>query len=87
MATIKISELQPESQFEKLSDADLRLVNGGQAFQFTTVGSTLVTGVAIGGGRIENGTQSTASLNAGVGSPVVNASLFAGGFSRSFPGT
>ncbi|MFN6481040.1 hypothetical protein [Nostoc sp. DedQUE07] len=86
MAKIKISELQPESQFEKLSDADLRLVNGGGSdFQFTTVGSAITTGVTIGPGRIENGTESVATLNAGAGSPVVNASLFANAFSRSRP--
>ena len=90
MATIKISELQPESQFEKLSDADLQAINGGvsnSSFQFTTVGSTTTSGVAIGGGTIVNGTNSTATLNTGVGSPTVTASLFAGAFSQSFPGT
>ncbi|MEH2091556.1 hypothetical protein [Nostoc sp.] len=86
MATIKISELQPESQFEKLSDADLRLVNGGGSdFQFTTIGSAISTGVTIGPGRIQNGTTSSASLNAGTASPTVTATLFAGGFSQSFP--
>ncbi|MEH2128619.1 hypothetical protein [Nostoc sp.] len=86
MATIKISELQPTSQFEKVSDADLRLVNGGGSdFQFTTVGSSISTGVTIGPGRIQNGTTSIASLNAGTGSPTVSASLIASGFSQSFP--
>ncbi|MEH2233524.1 MAG: hypothetical protein V7K71_28450 [Nostoc sp.] len=87
MATIKISELQPESQFEKLSDADLRLVNGGSnGFQFVITGSSAVTGVnATPTGRIENGTQSFFTLNAGAGSPFVNASLTTSGFSQSFP--
>ena len=90
MATIKISELQPESQFEKLSDADLQAINGGVSgggsdFQFTTVGSAVTTGVTIGPGRIQNGTKSVATLNAGAGSPVVNASLVANAFSQSFP--
>ncbi|MEH1816276.1 MAG: hypothetical protein V7K26_31800 [Nostoc sp.] len=88
MATIKISELQPESQFENLSDADLRLVNGGGSndFQFVITGSSAVTGVnASPTGRIENGTQSFFTLNAGAGSPFVNASLTTSGFSQSFP--
>ncbi|MDZ7969310.1 MAG: hypothetical protein RM368_30925 [Nostoc sp. DedSLP03] len=85
MAKIKISELQPESQFEKLSDADLRLVNGGDGFQFVTTGSALVTGVTIGPGRIQNATTSQAGLNAGAGSPFISAFANAGGFSQSFP--
>lgn len=86
MATIKISELHPTSKFEKVSDADLRLVNGGGSdFQFTTVGSSISTGVTIGSGIIQNGTQSVASLTGGAGSPTVTASLFAGAFSQSFP--
>jgi hypothetical protein len=86
MAKIKIAELQPTSQFEKVSDADLRLVHGGDSdFQFTTIGSSLSTGVTIGPGSIQNGTQSVASLNGGAGSPTVTASLIAGAFSRSFP--
>lgn len=85
MATIKISELQPESQFEKVSDADLQAVKGGQNFQIVTVGSSLSTGVTIGPGRIQNGTESVASLSGGVGSPTLTASLFTGSFSQSFP--
>ncbi|MCC5608967.1 hypothetical protein LC612_19825 [Nostoc sp. CHAB 5834] len=82
MATIKISELQPESQFEKLSDADLRSVNGGQAFQFVTTGSTLVTGVTIGPGSIRNSTSSQAGLS---NSPVISAFVNVRGVSQSFP--
>ncbi|OYD92853.1 hypothetical protein CDG76_19210 [Nostoc sp. 'Peltigera membranacea cyanobiont' 210A] len=87
MATIKISELQPESQFEKLSDADLQAINGGgNDFQFVITGSSAVTGVnASPTGRIQNGTNSFFTLNAGAGSPFVNASLTTNGFSQSFP--
>ncbi|MDZ8035753.1 hypothetical protein [Nostoc sp. DedSLP04] len=86
MATIKISELQPESQFEKLSDADLRLVNGGNSeFQFVLVGTAATTGINIGPGRITNGTDSFFQLNGGVGSPRITASLSSGAFSNSSP--
>jgi len=82
---IKISELHPKSQFEKLSDDDLQAINGGQGFQITTVGTVLVTGVNVGGGQIINGTESSSTFQAGLGSPRISARLFAGGFSQSFP--
>ncbi|WP_375478850.1 hypothetical protein [uncultured Nostoc sp.] len=86
MATIKISELHPTSQFEKLSDADLQAVNGGQsAAQITTGATALVTGVNVGGGRIQNGTQSFNTFQGSIESPNFSASAFAGGFSQSFP--
>ncbi|MBN3941303.1 MAG: hypothetical protein V7L21_21855 [Nostoc sp.] len=88
MATIKISELQPESQFEKLSDADLRLVNGGGSnsqFQVTTGGTSLATGVNAGGGRIQNDTQSFGTVQGGVGSPSFLITFNANAFSQSSP--
>ncbi|WP_104906553.1 hypothetical protein [Nostoc sp. 'Lobaria pulmonaria (5183) cyanobiont'] len=85
MATIKISEL-PESQLEKLSDADLRLVNGGgSGFQISLGGTALSTGVNIGPGRIENATASTGSLQGGAGSPFIVATFATNAVSLSFP--
>ncbi|MEH2172252.1 hypothetical protein [Nostoc sp.] len=86
MATIKISELQPESQFEKLSDADLRLINGGgNDFQVTTGGTSLATGINVGSGSITNDTRAIGTIQAGVGSPSFTITFNADAFSRSFP--
>ncbi|MEH2212401.1 hypothetical protein [Nostoc sp.] len=86
MATIKISELQPESQFEKLSDADLRLINGGgSGFQVSTGGTSLATGVNVGSGSITNDTQAFGTIQGGVGSPSFTITFNADAFSRSFP--
>jgi hypothetical protein len=86
MATIKISELQPTSQFEKVSDADLRLVNGGvdPSFQLVVGGTSATTGAAVGG-RIENGTSTDFILKGGVGNPNFSVDFLASAFSRSSP--
>ncbi|BAZ26351.1 hypothetical protein NIES4073_72570 [Kalymmatonema gypsitolerans NIES-4073] len=86
MATIKISELQPTSQFEKVSDADLRLVNGGvdPSFQLVVGGTSATTGAAAGG-RIENGTSSVFTLEGGLDSQDFKINVTAFAFSKSSP--
>jgi hypothetical protein len=85
MATIKISELQPTNQFEKVSDADLQAVNGGQAFQLVLGSTSATTGAAVGGGGISNSTNSFFGVNGGVGSPSFRAFATSNAFSSSFP--
>jgi len=86
MATIKISELQPTSQFEKVSDADLRLVNGGvdPSFQLILGGTAATTGAAIGG-TVTNGTSSVFTLNLPSTILPFSATATASAFSLSSP--
>ncbi|AUB44770.1 hypothetical protein COO91_11015 (plasmid) [Nostoc flagelliforme CCNUN1] len=85
MATIKISELQPKNQFEKVSDADLQAVNGGQAFQLVLGSTSATTGAAVGGGSVANSTNSFFNVNGGVGSPFFSASATSNALSSSSP--
>ena len=85
MATIKISELQPTNQIEKVSDADLQAVNGGQAFQLVLGSTSATTGAAVGGGRVSNFTNSFFSVNGAVGSPFFSASATSEAVSGSSP--
>ncbi|MEH2260833.1 hypothetical protein [Nostoc sp.] len=86
MATIKISEL-PESQFEMLSDADLRLVNGGaSSYQFTLTGGAIAAGVSSGQGSVYNATDSVGSYQGGTDSlPFFGGTYGASALSGSFP--
>ncbi|MEH2044880.1 hypothetical protein [Nostoc sp.] len=85
MATIKISEL-PESQFEKLSDADLRLVNGGaSSSQFTLSGAALAAGISVRSGSVYNATQSGGTFQGGSGSPFFSATYGTSALSGSSP--
>lgn len=85
MATIKIAELQPKNQFENVSDADLRLVNGGEGFQLIVGGTSATTGAAVGG-SVQNGTSSVFTLEGGLGSPEFKVNVTASAFSLSSPG-
>jgi hypothetical protein len=84
MATIKIAELQTKNQFEEASDADLRLVNGGEGSQLVIGSTSATTGAAIGG-RIQNSTNSFFTLSGGVGSDFFTASVQSTAISTSFP--
>ncbi|MEH2286591.1 hypothetical protein [Nostoc sp.] len=82
---IKISEL-PESQFEKLSDADLRLVNGGaSSSQFTTSGAAQAAGITVGSGSVYNATQSFGTFLGGSGSRFFSATYGTSALSGSSP--
>jgi hypothetical protein len=88
MATIKISELQPKSQLEKVSDADLQAVNGGTttppSFQLILGGTSATTGAAVGG-RVENGTNTVFTLNLEPSILPFSASVNARAFAFSSP--
>jgi hypothetical protein len=84
MAKIKIAELQPKNQFENVSDADLRLVNGGEGFQLIVGGTSATTGAAVGG-SVQNGTSSVFTLKGGLGSPQFEVNVTALAFSQSSP--
>lgn len=86
MANIKITELQSDL-FEELSDASLGSVYGGDApsFQLILGGTSATTGAAAGG-RVNNSTSSTFTLNASLTSSNFSASVttFANSFSLPF---
>ncbi|MBW4669419.1 MAG: hypothetical protein KME60_18870 [Cyanomargarita calcarea GSE-NOS-MK-12-04C] len=87
MAKIKINELQPIALLEKVSDADLKAVNGGDGLSFQlVVGGTSATTGAAAGGRVFNGTNSQFFLNGGLpDTATFSVQVFASAFSQSSP--
>jgi len=85
MAKIKINELQPTPLLEKVSDADLKAVNGGLSFQLVLGGTSATTGAAAGG-SVSNGTFSEFFLRGGLPDiATFSAGVSASAFSSSSP--